>query len=84
MTPNKPVLVVCDGCWSAWDKTQPGRAISEGSGSLDALVTKGGLGPDDYELSYGYCAKCAAALVQVMHMHHAACEAPSEAPSVHA
>ncbi len=72
MSGTKPVVIVCDGCWRAWDQLSSDHHVSEGWGSLDAFLTKTGLGPNDYELSYGYCEKCAAALVQIYHEARAA------------
>lgn len=60
-------LLVCCVCWRAWNRPEPDSEDSGCWDSLASLLTREGIGPDDYVLSESYCPHCVAALLQERH-----------------
>ena len=60
--------MVCGVCWRAYDWNVGSRPEAESWISLDELVTRKELAPEDYLLSDEYCPDCAAALL--LHSSH--------------
>ena len=62
-TRSKTYIVVCGVCWRVYDWNVGADTERESRISLDELVTRNALAPEDYLLSDGYCPECASALV---------------------
>ena len=60
---HKKSIAVCGVCWKAWDGNAGADPKTESWISLDELVRRHELAPEDYLLSDGYCPECVAAFM---------------------
>jgi len=69
-TTKKQSIAVCGVCWRAWDWNAGADSEAKSWVSLDELVTRKDLAPEDYSLSDGYCPECAAGFLLECSIRH--------------